>query len=96
MTFKEIIANLESQVKDREYSADGDPESQLAKDAQVLRLVVQMLKGNKGLDRSRWEGCQYCYCSLGSSYPVEPCGNGDMGARAELERRIGGNDGATD
>ncbi len=60
MTLEKIIANLESQVEDREYSADGDPESQLAKDAQVLRLVVQMLKENKGLDRGQWEGCEYC------------------------------------
>lgn len=44
MNLEEIIKNLESQAKDREYSADGDKESQLMKDAEVLRATIGILK----------------------------------------------------
>ncbi len=49
MTFKEIIANLESQAEDREYSADRDIDSPLMKDAEVLRIVIKMLKKQMGV-----------------------------------------------
>ena len=33
------------------------------------------------LDRSLWEGCQYC-ASKFANYEIKPCANGDLGARA--------------
>lgn len=34
------------------------------------------------LDRNRWKGCLYCSSNFGVDYPIKPCGNGDLGVRA--------------
>lgn len=33
--------------------------------------------------RTRWEGCRHCNSKFGAYYPMKPCGNGDLGARAQ-------------
>lgn len=69
MTIEKIIASLEKQMQEKDQLSGGDPDSIFTKEATALYEAIRMLRAkqiNAKLDRSRWEGCEFCngrYCS---------------------------------
>ena len=100
MTTEEAIKILDPETSRDALWKYEDKEKRLEAVNEACQLAVAALRAQQTsakLDRSRWEGCEYCknmsilkgFCYSCGRHLTEE-------AWAELERKIGGNDGTTD
>ena len=100
MTTEEAIKILDPETSRDALWKYEDKEKRLEAVNEACQLAVAALRAQQTsakLDRSRWKGCNYCNkYGFGNTRPDFCYGCGkpqNEKAWAELERRIGGNDG---